>query len=139
MICTTFRSDFGVSWKNQNNHSTLNSSFDALSKWHEPDIRSEKDLVKNAPLWNEAKKNKKKSWHCQTARHRRSRYRFPHQLCSLDHWIQQRSMCLLQSSDLEIVQGWVAKTPKKLFTFANLYHIISDGCSTDWQKRTVHF
>ena len=23
--------------KNQNKHSTLNSSFDALSKWHEPD------------------------------------------------------------------------------------------------------
>ena len=37
MICTTFRSDFHVDWKNQNKHSTLNSSFDALSKWHEPD------------------------------------------------------------------------------------------------------
>ena len=36
VICTTFRSDFHVGWKNQNNHSTLNSSFDALSKWHEP-------------------------------------------------------------------------------------------------------
>ena len=39
MICTTFRSDFHVGWKNQNKHSTINSSFDALSKWHEPDIR----------------------------------------------------------------------------------------------------
>lgn len=39
VICTTFRSDFHVGWKNQNKHSTLNSSFDTLSKWHEPDIR----------------------------------------------------------------------------------------------------
>ena len=39
VICTTFRSDFHVGWKNQNKHSTLNLSFDALSKWHEPDIR----------------------------------------------------------------------------------------------------
>ena len=39
VICTTFRSDFCVSWKNQNKHSTLNLSFDALFKWHEPDIR----------------------------------------------------------------------------------------------------
>ena len=38
MICTTFRSDFHFGWKNQNKHSTLNSSFDALFKWHEPDI-----------------------------------------------------------------------------------------------------
>ena len=38
VICTTFRSAFHVGWKNQNKHSTLNSSFDALSKWHEPDI-----------------------------------------------------------------------------------------------------
>ena len=38
VLCTTFRSDFHVGWKNQNKHSTLNSSFDALSKWHEPDI-----------------------------------------------------------------------------------------------------
>ena len=38
MICTTFRSDFCVGWKNQNTHSTLISSFNALSKWHEPDI-----------------------------------------------------------------------------------------------------
>ena len=39
VICTTFRSDFHVGWKNQNKHSTLNSSFDTLSKWHKPDIR----------------------------------------------------------------------------------------------------
>ena len=39
VLCTTFRSDFHASWKNQNNHSTLNSSFNALSKWHEPDIK----------------------------------------------------------------------------------------------------
>ena len=38
VICTTFRFDFQVGWKNQNKHSTLNSSFDALWKWHEPDI-----------------------------------------------------------------------------------------------------
>ena len=38
VICTTFRFDFHVSWKNKNKHSTLNSSFDALSQWHEPDI-----------------------------------------------------------------------------------------------------
>ena len=38
VICTTFRSDIHVGWKNQNKHSTLNSLFDALSKWHEPDI-----------------------------------------------------------------------------------------------------
>ena len=30
--------DFHVGWKNQNKYSTLNLSFDALSKWHEPDI-----------------------------------------------------------------------------------------------------
>ena len=34
VICTTFRSDFHVGWKNQNKHSTLNLSFDTLSKWH---------------------------------------------------------------------------------------------------------
>ena len=39
VLCTTFRSDFYVNWKNQNKHSTLNSTFNALSKWHEPDIR----------------------------------------------------------------------------------------------------
>ena len=39
VICATFRSDFHVSWKNQNKHSTLNSSFDALAKWHEPHIK----------------------------------------------------------------------------------------------------
>ena len=38
IICTTFRSAFHAGWKNQNKHSTLNLSFDALSKWHEPDI-----------------------------------------------------------------------------------------------------
>ena len=37
-VCT-FRSDYHVGWKNQNKHSKLNSSFDALSKWHEPDIK----------------------------------------------------------------------------------------------------
>jgi hypothetical protein len=36
VICTTFRSDFNVCWKNQSKHSTLKF---ALSKWHEPDIR----------------------------------------------------------------------------------------------------
>ena len=36
--CTTFSSAFHVGWKNQSKHSTLNSPFDALSKWHEPDI-----------------------------------------------------------------------------------------------------
>ena len=41
VICTTFRSDFCVGWKNQNKHSTLDSSFDAQSKWHEPDITDE--------------------------------------------------------------------------------------------------
>ena len=39
VICTTFRSAFHVSWRNQNKLSTLNLSFNALSKWHEPDIR----------------------------------------------------------------------------------------------------
>ena len=39
MIFTTFRTDFHVGWKNQNTHSILNSSFDALSKWHEPDMK----------------------------------------------------------------------------------------------------
>ena len=38
VIYTTFRSDFRVGWKNQNKHSTLDSSFNALSKWHEPEI-----------------------------------------------------------------------------------------------------
>jgi hypothetical protein len=32
VICITFRSDFHVGRKNQNKHSTQNSSFDALSK-----------------------------------------------------------------------------------------------------------
>ena len=30
VICTTFRSAFHVSWKNQNKHSTLNSSFNTV-------------------------------------------------------------------------------------------------------------
>ena len=38
-VCNTFRSDFHVGWKNKNKYSTLNSSFNTLSKWHEPDIR----------------------------------------------------------------------------------------------------
>ena len=38
VICATFRSDFHVSWKHQNKHSTLKLSFNTLSKWHEPDI-----------------------------------------------------------------------------------------------------
>ena len=45
MICTTFRSDFHVGWKNQNKHSTINSSFNALSKWHEPNIKSGKQAM----------------------------------------------------------------------------------------------
>ena len=38
VVCTTFRSDFHVGWKNHNKHSTFISSFDALAKWHEPHI-----------------------------------------------------------------------------------------------------
>ena len=38
VICTMCRCDHSVHWKNQNKHSTLNLSFGALSKWHEPDI-----------------------------------------------------------------------------------------------------
>ena len=38
VICTTIRSAFCVGLKIQNKHSTLNLSFNALSKWHEPDI-----------------------------------------------------------------------------------------------------
>ena len=38
VICITFKSDFCVILKNQNKHSTLNSSINTLSKWHEPDI-----------------------------------------------------------------------------------------------------
>ena len=38
VLCTTFKSDFLVGWKNQNKHSTLNLSFDALSKWHDQHI-----------------------------------------------------------------------------------------------------
>ena len=33
VVCTHFRSDFHVGWKNQNKHSTLNSSFNDLEKW----------------------------------------------------------------------------------------------------------
>ena len=36
VLCTTFRSDFH---QKSNKHSSLNLSFDALSKWHEPNIR----------------------------------------------------------------------------------------------------
>ena len=46
VICTTFRFDFYVGWKNQNKHSTLNSSFHAMSKWHEPDISHQADATK---------------------------------------------------------------------------------------------
>ena len=42
-IVTTFRSAFHACWKNQNKHSTLNSSFDALSEWHEPDLNGRSD------------------------------------------------------------------------------------------------
>ena len=38
VICTIFRSAFHVAWNNQNKRSTWDSSFDALSKWQEPDI-----------------------------------------------------------------------------------------------------
>ena len=41
VIFTTFRFKFHDGWKNQNKHSTLNSSFDPLSflsKWYEPKI-----------------------------------------------------------------------------------------------------
>ena len=38
VICTTFRSDFHFGWKNQTKHSTLDTSFDPMSKWHEPDM-----------------------------------------------------------------------------------------------------
>ena len=47
VICTTFRSAFHVGWKNQNKHSILNSSFDALFKWHEPNIRIAQHLIGN--------------------------------------------------------------------------------------------
>ena len=40
VLCNTFRADFHVGRKNQNKHSTLNLSFDALSKWHDPHIKS---------------------------------------------------------------------------------------------------
>jgi len=47
VVCTSFRSDFHVGWKNQNKHSALNSSFDTLSKWYEPDIRLFQDNLHN--------------------------------------------------------------------------------------------
>ena len=49
VICTTFRSDFHVGWKNQNKHSTLHASFDALSKWHDPDIS---EFIIDEQLWD---------------------------------------------------------------------------------------
>ena len=45
VLCTTFKSDFHVSWNNQNKHSTLNSSFDALSKWNDPHIIVEIETI----------------------------------------------------------------------------------------------
>ena len=52
VLCTTFISDFHVGWKNQNKHSTLNWSFDALSKWHELDISLSKYSIKHGKLWS---------------------------------------------------------------------------------------
>ena len=46
VLCTTFRTDFQDSWKNQNRHSTLNSSFDALSKWHDSHINFVNSVIK---------------------------------------------------------------------------------------------
>ena len=51
VICTTFRSDFFVSWKNQNKHSALNLSFDALSKWYEPDITHPLEVLESPFSW----------------------------------------------------------------------------------------
>ena len=48
--------------KNQNKHSTLNSSFDALSKWHEPDLLVENlncKIISDLPI------NNPKSKFCQ--------------------------------------------------------------------------
>ena len=50
VIFTTFRSDFWFSLKNQNKHWTLNSSFNSLSKWHEPDIRIYLELCEQQSL-----------------------------------------------------------------------------------------
>ena len=43
VLCTTFRSDFHVCWNNQNKHSTVNLSFNALSY----DIKLNIDLEEN--------------------------------------------------------------------------------------------
>ena len=43
-ICITFRSGFRFGWKSHNKHSTLNSSFDTLSKWYEPDTKESTSL-----------------------------------------------------------------------------------------------
>ena len=51
VICTTSRSDFFVSWKNQNKHSALNLSFDALSKWYEPDITHPLEVLESPFSW----------------------------------------------------------------------------------------
>ena len=45
VIHATFRSDFGVNWKNHNNYSSLHSSFNTLSKWQEPKLNPKKPLV----------------------------------------------------------------------------------------------
>ena len=52
MVCTTFRSDFHVIWKNQNKHSMLNLSFDALAKWREP-YNKQCFLIKSKILFEE--------------------------------------------------------------------------------------
>ena len=36
LIWTSFRSNFNVGWKKNQNNSTINSPFDALSKWQDP-------------------------------------------------------------------------------------------------------
>ena len=46
VIYTTFRTNFCVGWKNRNGYLTLDLSFHALSKWHEPDINW-KSLVRH--------------------------------------------------------------------------------------------
>ena len=61
VICTTFRSAFYDSWKKS--HSTLNSSFNALTKWHEPDINVQTFLILekfdtfryDQPFWRNAR------------------------------------------------------------------------------------
>ena len=48
MNWTSFTSDFNVGWQNNQKtniqNSRLDSSFDALSKWHDPDISKENEL-----------------------------------------------------------------------------------------------